>query len=108
MRRYCQEQKIYNERRVELGRAIKISAGEDRIWNMQEKREFLDYIGINSIIQEGQEVYFRQSKGEKIGVVLGFNLENDGGFLTGSSAKSGTVVGTIDRPKLQDYLSRNK
>jgi len=100
-----------------LTAARKISAGEDRIWSTQEKRRFLDDFGFeDAILQEGQDIYFRRKEGTILGmstefgtnaeIVLGNNLENNGGFLRGSSANSGTYVGVINEEDLISYLER--
>ena len=80
------------------------SAGDDRIWDAQEKRKFLDAVGVREIIGDAQDVYFRQDNGENMNIVAGYNLENNGRFLIGSSADSGTVIGNVSKRALEAYL----
>ena len=92
-----------NETTPLLKQAIAKSAGKDGIWSDEEKRKFLNYFGYSdNILQNGEQIYFRKS-GSEAKIVLGNNLENNGGFLTGSSAKSGTLIGTLNAEELRKY-----
>lgn len=93
-----------------------ISAGEDRIWTTNEKRSLLDELGIRNIIGDNQDIYFRVINQDNcryfeeplIEFVAGYNLENDGGFLRGSSASSGTRIGRVSYKALQDYVAQHE
>jgi len=92
------------ERKTEnlIKKAVISSAGKDRIWSTEEKREFLDKYGMNDIILgNDQDVYFRV-EGPVANVRLGYALRNNGGFLHGSSASSGTKVGKIHYNQLKN------
>ncbi len=106
-----------------IRKVVSTSAGKDGIWSDEEKRSFLNDLGyLEVILQSGQQIYFRRKDveyedasyldrrvpGTEAEIVLGNNLKNNGGFLRGSSAKSGTVIGTLDSKKLQNYLSTRK
>lgn len=46
-----------------VNQAVAKSTSEDRIWSTKEKRDFLDEYGLyNSILSEGQDIYFRVNK----------------------------------------------
>src|SRR3989344_8270644 len=93
-----------------------ISAGEDRIWTTNEKRSLLDELGIRNIIGDNQDIYFRVvgnynfkfSQEPAVEFVAGYNLENDGGFLRGSSASSGTTIGCVSYKTLQGYIAQHE
>ena len=101
-------------------KAVGISAGPDRIWQDSEKREFLDKLGLKQVIGQGQDVYFRPKidvrpyhfsgkvESSRVDVGVGYNLENNGRFLHGSTAKSGTLLGEVSKEKLQEYIGQNQ
>jgi hypothetical protein len=106
--------KLEQKGRRKLITAVRKSAGQDRIWDTNEKRQFLDKYGLSrEIIGEGQDIYFRTYP-YHADVVAGYNLENNGGFLTGSKAKSGTIIGRINysdldrREHLEDYYKEKE
>ncbi|MAG37812.1 hypothetical protein CMI45_00285 [Candidatus Pacearchaeota archaeon] len=104
--------------------AMVASAGEDRIWSDDEKREFLDEIGLkHSILQEGQDIYLRVGTNRNYGIrqfslphvdkfggefdiIGGYNLENDGGLLVGSRTKSGTSLGKVSEKTMKSYIDK--
>ncbi len=96
---------------------VSISAGEDRVWQTSEKRKILDEFGFQrETIGDNQDIYFRPYATEDQGswnkikidsgfeVVVGYNLENNGWLLIGSSAKSGTLIGRVQKKSLLDYI----
>ncbi|MBU0760108.1 MAG: hypothetical protein KJ600_03345 [Nanoarchaeota archaeon] len=100
-------------------RAVAKSAGSDRIWTTAEKRNFVDQLGYEgAILQECQDVYFRPycrdvseamfstepTFDAGVEIVLGYNLENNGSVLVGSSSRSGTVVGRTSEKDLWAYV----
>ncbi len=102
--------RVYGECSQLISKAKLASAGEDRIWTTAEKRKFLDYFKINEPIGEGQDIYFRVNPGvqsDPVEVVGGYNLENNGGLLHGSSAKSGTSLGRIPYSQLVAFVREN-
>ena len=92
-----------------IKRTIEVSAGQDRIWSQTEKREFLDSNGLYGVImQEGEDIYFRPNSSHDVDVIAGYNLENNGSVLVGSSAKSGRKIGTINQKNLEQYITSNQ
>jgi len=99
---------VEREHKTLIQQAVKHAAGNDRIWSTHEKREFLDYTGFHdAVLQEGQDLYFRSAGRKGIEVVAGSNLENNGGFLHGSSAESGTSLGMIHPDSLRTYIKHS-
>ena len=106
--------KIETEKSGKLVNSVMLQAsGYDRILSLQEKRNLLDRLGFeDSILQDTQDIYFRPNNkfkaGPGIDIVLGYNLENNGGFLKGSNANSGTCIGTLTRDQLEYRSSQQK
>jgi len=102
--------------------AIKKSAGEDKIWTLNEKRKFLDDDGLSELImQETHDIYFRayleydknralikDYNNMGIEVYTGYKLDNNRGFLRGSTAKSGELEGKITRKQLEKYVKNER
>lgn len=111
------EEKAREKARLEakeiVRRVYTKAAGDDRILSTEEKRRMLDSLGLDkAVLQEGQDIYYRvrqepNSAELEYDIVLGYNLENNGGFLVGSRAKSGTVVGRVSGRDLASYLTRD-
>ena len=118
--RGARKSREYQARAAEVislaNQAQTISAGEDRIWTTNEKRSLLDELGIRNIIGDNQDIYFRVvgnynfkfSQEPAVEFVAGYNLENDGGFLRGSSASSGTTIGCVSYKTLQGYIAQHE
>ncbi len=106
---------VYEETCGLLEEAKTLSAGEDRIWSDTEKRAFLDGLGIKDVLGTGQDVYFRRNKTKRdkwanqhstdVDIFLGNRLDNNGSFLQGSSAKSGTYIGTVNKATVQKFVN---
>lgn len=106
---------------ADIGReSIMVAAGEDRILSYEEKREFLDEIGLTSTVLQGEEesLYiepFIWSNYDGAYVVLGKNLENNGGILPTFAGKyigrirgAGTSLGFVPKERFENYIEKNK
>ncbi|MGC9309237.1 MAG: hypothetical protein ACP5D2_00895 [Candidatus Nanoarchaeia archaeon] len=72
------------------------SAGEDRIWTLEEKRAFLDYFGFEDVVlQPQQQIYFKP-RAQEADIYLGY-----------SGISIDNKIGTISQPQLRDYLSEH-
>ncbi|MBU0957527.1 MAG: hypothetical protein KKF56_01815 [Nanoarchaeota archaeon] len=101
---------IENHNRRENDKTIKEVrshiAGSDRVISVEESRRFLDAIGYTGVIHENDSIYFRHN-GPRIDVVVGYDVENNGMPLIGSSAKSGRVVSTLTRDELRYHMAQS-
>jgi len=83
-------------------------AGKDRIMSLEEKRAFLDFIGYKGAIDENETVYLRPRGHNNfyvgIEVVIGSDLQNNGTFISGSSADSGRAVKLLEKGELEKFL----
>jgi len=91
------KEKTYKEKTRELSsitqQAVYLSAGEDRIWSLQEQREFLDATSLkNVILTENVGIYLVPSRA----------INNSVDVLTISS----TYLGNINHAALESYITQ--
>lgn len=98
------EEKVKQQLSV-VDKAFSAIAGKDRIVSLQESREFLDFIGYEKPIGENEAVYLRFRSPDNIEVVIGGDLQNNGGILSGSTAYSGRVTMPVDISDLERYVA---
>lgn len=95
----AERQERMNEMTVMINKAISYSAGNDKIWSMAEKRDFLDKMGISldGVLQESDRI--------DIIPVLGVHDEKEKYLVLRD--RSFTPLGELSVEKVREYIDSN-
>mgnify|MGYP001565997886 FL=1 len=78
---------------------IALSAGEDKIWSLQEQREFLNETPLkDKILPEGAGIYLIPNYLNRVNIYLGASR--------GDNSKE-NYLGSINRLTLENYITKN-